>query len=159
MLRQCSRWVTLVEGIGQGGRTLPEYFWGENLAGVRTHPLKLEVDDKLIYSPHIYGPGLSDSASSFHYFRGETPMAAVWDVHFGFLYAKSTVLIGEWGGPLKDDADRSWQHEVVDYLIHRDHVGSFYWCLNPNSGDTGGLLLDDWTTPDPQVAHGASSAV
>ena len=24
VLRQCSRWVTLVEGIGQGGRTLPE---------------------------------------------------------------------------------------------------------------------------------------
>lgn len=22
------------------------------------------------------------------------------------------------------------------------------WCLNPNSGDTNGLLLDDWTTPD-----------
>ena len=144
VLRQCSRWVTLVEGIGQGGRTLPEYFWGENLAGVRTHPLRLEVDDKLIYSPHIYGPGLSDY---MHYFRGETPMAAVWDTHFGFLYAKSTVIIGEWGGPLKDDADRSWQHEVVDYLIHRDHVGSFYWCLNPNSGDTGGILLDDWTTP------------
>ena len=31
-------------------------------------------------------------------------MAAVWDTHFGFLYAKSTVIIGEWGGPLKDDA-------------------------------------------------------
>ena len=25
---------------------------------------------------------------------------------------------------------------------------TFYWCLNPNSGDTGGLLGDDWTTPD-----------
>jgi hypothetical protein len=21
-----------------------------------------------------------------------------------------------------------------------------YWCLNPNSGDTGGLLKDDWQT-------------
>ena len=23
-----------------------------------------------------------------------------------------------------------------------------YWCLNPNSGDTGGILQDDWTTLD-----------
>ena len=80
-------------------------------------------------------------------------MAAVWDVHFGFLYAKSTVIIGEWGGPLKDDADRSWQHEVVDYLIHRDHVGSFYWCLNPNSGDTGGILLDVEEAELLRLAH------
>ena len=25
---------------------------------------------------------------------------------------------------------------------------SFFWCINPNSGDTGGLLLGDWVTPD-----------
>jgi endoglucanase len=23
---------------------------------------------------------------------------------------------------------------------------NFYWCLNPNSSDTGGLLMDDWVT-------------
>lgn len=26
----------------------------------------------------------------------------------------------------------------------------FYWCLNPNSADTGGLLEDDWLTPIPR---------
>ncbi len=25
---------------------------------------------------------------------------------------------------------------------------NFFWCINPNSGDTGGLLLADWVTPD-----------
>jgi hypothetical protein len=25
---------------------------------------------------------------------------------------------------------------------------NFFWCLNPDSGDTGGLLADDWITPD-----------
>ena len=25
---------------------------------------------------------------------------------------------------------------------------NFYWDINPNSGGTGGLLLDDWVTPD-----------
>jgi endoglucanase len=23
---------------------------------------------------------------------------------------------------------------------------NFYWAVNPNSGDTGGVLLDDWLT-------------
>ena len=25
---------------------------------------------------------------------------------------------------------------------------NFFWCVNPNSGDTGGLLGNDWVTPD-----------
>ena len=24
-----------------------------------------------------------------------------------------------------------------------------FWCLNPDSGDTGGILQSDWLTPDP----------
>ena len=44
-------------------------------------------------------------------------MAEVWDAHFGFLFATSTVLIGEWGGPAKSEADRKWQHTVVDYIV------------------------------------------
>ena len=37
--------------------------------------------------------------------------------------------------------------EFAAYQTKQPLVGSFYWCLNPNSGDTGGLLLDDWITP------------
>ncbi len=36
----------------------------------------------------------------------------------------------------------------VDYLLAIDSRDTFIWCLNPNSGDTGGLLKDDWVTPD-----------
>ena len=25
---------------------------------------------------------------------------------------------------------------------------AFFWCVNPDSGDTGGLLNNDWMTPD-----------
>ena len=35
---------------------------------------------------------------------------------------------------------------LVDYLIDIDQRNTFFWCLNPNSGDTGGLLQSDWTT-------------
>jgi len=33
-------------------------------------------------------------------------------------------------------------------LKSNDITDNFVWCLNPNSGDTGGLLLNDWVTPD-----------
>ena len=32
-------------------------------------------------------------------------------------------------------------------LLLDEGLSSFYWALNPNSGDTGGLLLPDWRTP------------
>ena len=32
---------------------------------------------------------------------------------------------------------------IVQYGLHHT-----FWCLNPNSGDTGGLLNDDWATWD-----------
>lgn len=28
----------------------------------------------------------------------------------------------------------------------RAMVGPFWWCVNPNSGDTGGILEGDWRT-------------
>lgn len=36
---------------------------------------------------------------------------------------------------------------ILEYTIH---IYQFYWCLNPNSADTGGLLEDDWLTPTPR---------
>src|SRR4051812_13444366 len=35
-------------------------------------------------------------------------------------------------------------------LIVEKHLHQTFWVLNPNSGDTGGLLLDDWKTWDEQ---------
>lgn len=152
VLDRCSRWLVFVEGIGQSGRKMPEYFWGENLSGVRRKPLHLAQPGKVVYSPHLYGPGLVEY---MHYFRrADFPasMPHVWHEHFGFLLGRKdvTVVVGEWGGPLATLADASWQRELVDYLVRNGHVSSFYWCLNPNAGDTGGLLLDDWTTPNEE---------
>eukprot|EP00310_Coccolithus_braarudii_P001337 CAMPEP_0183361480 /NCGR_PEP_ID=MMETSP0164_2-20130417/61044_1 /TAXON_ID=221442 /ORGANISM="Coccolithus pelagicus ssp braarudi, Strain PLY182g" /LENGTH=82 /DNA_ID=CAMNT_0025536077 /DNA_START=23 /DNA_END=268 /DNA_ORIENTATION=+ len=77
-------------------------------------------------------------------------MPAVWDEHWGFLLAetRAPIVIGEWGG--KNDhasGDHTWHVAFVDYLKRR-RIGSFYYCLNPNSEDTRGLLLDDWKSLD-----------
>jgi hypothetical protein len=42
----------------------------------------------------------------------------------------------------------AWQRTLVDYL-QANGFDYTYWCWNPNSADTGGLLEDDWTTLDP----------
>ena len=49
--------------------------------------------------------------------------------------AGHTVIVGEWGG-FYTGKDRVWQDEFAKYL-QRNKLSSFYWCLNPNSGDTG----------------------
>jgi endoglucanase len=43
--------------------------------------------------------------------------------------------------------DQVWLGELVKYM--KSNGAQFtYWCWNPNSRDTGGILKDDWTTVD-----------
>ena len=41
--------------------------------------------------------------------------------------------------------DQTWLKELAGYLGQRKMSFAF-WCLNPDSGDTGGILQDDWKT-------------
>jgi endoglucanase len=67
---------------------------------------------------------------------------------YNFL-ARAPVITGEWGGRYASGSqDERWQNAFSQYLIANCMTNQFYWCLNPNSGDTGGLLGDDWTTPN-----------
>jgi endoglucanase len=60
----------------------------------------------------------------------------------------AAVCLGEWGGKAKPGtSDLTWQRALAEYLAANDITDTFYWCVNPNSGDTGGLLDDDWKTP------------
>ena len=54
------------------------------------------------------------------------------------------MLLGEFGGrSVGQDRAGQWQRSLVAFL---DQTGTSYtyWSWNPNSGDTGGLLQDDW---------------
>jgi endoglucanase len=57
------------------------------------------------------------------------------------------MVIGEWGGAVSGP-NGVWMNAFVDYLLAKGATDTFFWCLNPDSGDTGGLLKDDWKTPD-----------
>ena len=50
--------------------------------------------------------------------------------------------------PLEVAKARSFKDAIVAWMRERELRGYFYWALNPNSSDTGGILQDDWRTPN-----------
>ena len=48
------------------------------------------------------------------------------------------LLIGEWGGHMDGGKNQQWMELLRDYMINH-HINHTFWCLNTNSGDTGGL--------------------
>ncbi len=136
--------LILVEGVERVGDILD--WWGGNLSGVREHPVVLGNPEKLVYSPHEYGPEVYAqewfSAPNF-----PANMEAVWDTRFGYIAKEDLghLLVGEFG--IKDTASDggragTWFDRFLDYMGSR--ISWTFWCLNPNSGDTGGILGDDW---------------
>ncbi len=123
--------------------------WGGNLFEATALPGI--PSNRLVFSPHAYGP----SVAVLDYFSAPdypANMPNVWNTLFGHLTTQGfTVIAGEFGGRYTTSAqknmnDRLWQDSFVDYLIARGTKSSFYWAVNPNSGDTGGVYQDDWMT-------------
>ncbi len=148
--------LVVVEGVGNrsnnGGWSA---FWGENMTQAYDNPLVSPPDagsseadrhlfERILYLPHAYGP---DVYNQPYFDASDFPanMPAIWEVHFGRMAGRFPLGIGEFGG-FYEGKDRVWQDAFVDYLLAKDIRIFFYWALNPNSGDTGGILLDDWRT-------------
>ncbi len=144
-------WLVMVEGIEgpvAGGQVLNQNWWGGNLEGVRQNPVRLNVAHKLVYSVHEYGPvvyaqpwfSLPDVVSAL-YDR--------WNTGFGYIFDSGTapILVGEFGAKTvgTDNAEGKWFRQFSDYLSAKGMSWTF-WAWNPNSGDTGGVLKDDWNT-------------
>ena len=123
----------------------PASFWGENLQGAAVAPVVVRdasgrtVPGKIVYSPHSYGPAVYMQS----FFRAEdfpSNMPRIWDASYGRLAIGGTaIVVGEWGGRIEDELDASWQRAFANYLRERS-IGGFYWSLNPESADTGGVL-------------------
>ncbi|KAG9400006.1 hypothetical protein AC1031_010927 [Aphanomyces cochlioides] len=148
ILQIVPRWLIFVEGIAQSSRDQAAYptFWGENLMDVQRAPITLPVADRLVYSAHVYS---SDVSNQPYFSASNYPdnMPSIWDLHFGFVNKKyGPLIMGEWGGKYLASSDIQWQNKFASYL-KTNNIGFFYWSLNPNSGDTQGLLADDWNTP------------
>jgi endoglucanase len=109
-------------------------------------PVPLSNPAKLVYSPHEYATSV---------FRQEWFDAAdfpdnlpgIWDTFWGYLVDEeiAPLIVGEFGTTLEATEDRQWLAELMAYMDARG-ISWTFWSWNPNSGDTGGILNDDWTT-------------
>ena len=126
-------------------------WWGGNLRGVKDYPIDLgKYQDKLVYSPHDYGPTVYQQPWFEGDYDYDSLMKDCWKDNWFYIYEKKTapLLIGEWGG-FMTEPNLTWMTHMRT-LIGKYHLHHTFWCFNANSGDTGGLVLDDFKTWDDE---------
>ncbi len=153
--------LILIEGVEQSvksdaytwgqpdSKTDPPYipaWWGGNLRGVRDYPVELgseERNSKIVYSPHDYGPSVYAQTWFDKDFTTQTLLDDYWYDTWSYITEEdiAPLLIGEWGGHMDGAENEIWMTLLRDYMID-NHINHTFWCLNTNSGDTGGL----WTS-------------
>lgn len=145
--------LIIVEGVERldedNNLAVNSYWWGGNMQGVREKPIQLLDNNKLIYSPHEYGPEVH-LQPWFRDYRFPTNLPYIWEDRFGFIYSEQLghLFIGEFG--VRDNTPGSahikWFDDFVEYMCDRSEGYSWtVWAWNPNSSDTGGIMQVDWT--------------
>ncbi len=136
--------LIIVEGVqSYNGQYI---WWGGNLLGAQTYPVRLNIPNRLVYSPHEYPESIS-SQPWFSDPNYPNNLPGIWDKFWGYLSKQNIapILIGEFGTKYATVKDQQWLQTLKPY-IQQNHLNWTFWSLNPDSGDTGGLLLDDWIT-------------
>ena len=122
--------------------------------------IEFDVPNKLVYSPHAYG----QSVYNFSWLQDPNypnNLPAQYDSMWGYLYKNNTapILLGEWGGLFNSSAEQTWGKSLAKYLngdwnldgksdIAAGDKGMSwtFWAWTPESGDVGGVLMDDYKT-------------
>ena len=124
-------------------------WWGANLRGVKDYPINLgKYQNKLIYTPHDYGPTVYNQSWFQKNYTYESLMKDCWRNNWFYIHEKkiAPVLVGEWGG-FMTQPNIKWM-TYMRKLIKTNQLSHTFWCFNANSGDTGGLVKDDFKTWD-----------
>ncbi len=146
ILKVNPNWLIVVEGIDNNdGQST---WWGGDLAAAKTYPVQLSEPNHLVYEAHDYGPDVYNQP----WFQAKNfpdNLAGVWNKNWAYLSEQNIapVLLGEFGGSVGKTTEGVWQATLVAFL-KQHHISYTYWCMNPNSGDTGGVLNNDWKTVD-----------
>lgn len=128
-------------------------WWGGNLMAVKDFPIDFGDEARnrqVVYSPHDYGPLVYEQPWFTGGFTYDSLYNDAW--HDYWLYIAeddiAPILIGEWGGFMSGD-NLKWMEYLRD-LIGKENLNHTFWCYNANSGDTGGLVKDDFITWDEE---------
>mmetsp|Transcript_31381 Transcript_31381/g.45133 ORF Transcript_31381/g.45133 Transcript_31381/m.45133 type:complete len:1278 (-) Transcript_31381:297-4130(-) len=155
-----NRWLMIVEGVGNAT------WWGSNLMGVDTHPIRLQVPNKVVYSVHEYA---NDTFTQTWFKDPNFPnnLRSVWDKFFGFIIRKNIapVMIGEFGTTFRYHSSLAWITKWMSYMdgqftvdgvsdLKSGQYGLSFtsWPLNPYGG-IGGILNDDWLSVNTQKMY------
>jgi uncharacterized repeat protein (TIGR02543 family) len=125
-------------------------WWGGNLRRVKEYPIDLgSRQSQVVYSPHDYGPGVYAQPWFAAGFTQASLTADCWEPNWLYIALQNIapVLVGEWGGKLDGGDNQKWMGFLANTIAQYD-LNHTFWCVNRNSGDTGGILLDDWQTVD-----------
>ncbi len=153
-------WLIFVEGIeNYNGQST---WWGGNLMGAGQFPVVLNVANRVVYSPHDY-PASVYAQTWFSAANYPSNLPSVWDKYWGYLYRQDVapVWLGEFGSKLQTTSDQQWYQQITAYLASTagapaggQGMSWTWWSWNPDSGDTGGILQDDWTTVNQNKVQG-----
>lgn len=119
-------------------------WWGGNFRGARQYPILPDSGtSQIVYSPHDYGPSVFAQTWFDKDFTTQTLLDDYWYDTWAYINAEDIApeLIGEWGGHMDGGDNQKWMTLLRDYMIAH-HINHTFWCLNTNSGDTGGLWSD-----------------
>ncbi|MBN2445011.1 MAG: cellulase family glycosylhydrolase [Spirochaetales bacterium] len=141
-----------VEGASYGSSDKYQYlcnWWGGNLRGVRDYPVNIgSFQNKIVYSPHDYGPDIYVQPWFTGSFTLNSLYTECWQPNWFYIVEANIapILIGEWGGKLGGDNQR-WMEYLAQFISQED-LNHTFWALNPDSGDTGGILREGWNGVD-----------
>ncbi len=145
ILKVNPNWLIIVQGVDHYQNDY--YWWGGDLEGAGKYPVRLSEPAKLVYSTHDYGPEVYPQS---WFWAPDFPrnLAGIWEKNWAYLQlqGQTPVLVGEFGArTVGQGVEGIWLRQLVAFM--KNYGFSYtYWAWNPDSGDTGGLLNDDWKT-------------
>ncbi len=125
-------------------------WWGANLRGVATMPISIgSYQSQVVYAPHEYGPNVFVQPWFYSGFNKDTLYQDDWYPNWYYIVEAQTapMFIGEWGGKLDGGDNQKWMTAFRDFIVEKN-LHHTYWCYNADSGDTEGLVTNDWLTWD-----------
>ncbi|KIW03717.1 uncharacterized protein PV09_05026 [Verruconis gallopava] len=133
-------WLMIVEGLSSAN----------DLSGVRKRPIELSIDNKVVYSSHVYawsGWGQHNPYSKATYEEFAQAMQKNW----AYLVEENIapVWVGEFGtSDMPTKGDRNYWTHLIRYLRNLD-VSFGYWAINPRKPlnyerESYGMVDDNW---------------
>ncbi|KAI1083332.1 glycoside hydrolase family 5 protein [Whalleya microplaca] len=144
LLKMNKDWLIIVGGTESGN----------DLQGVYSRPVKLDVENRVVYSAHVYAWSGWGSKEGRFAKRSYASFILAMRKNWAYLVEDdiAPVWVGEFGAPRNPGAgDANYWQNLLKYLKRID-ADFGYWAINPrkpkdHEPETYSLVEDDWITP------------